>query len=130
MPTTSGTTYAPGYGGTFTIGGTTLPVTNVTVEYSRGEMDVTSFSDGRTYVMAGRITRKASCSALISADTLTVLTAVMENPVVIGTKAALSWTDANSTAHTMTVMCSSATKTYDNSGAAIMQFQFTEAYAT
>ena len=57
------TTYTAGYGGTLTINAATIPVQNVTVDLSRQEIDITTTLDLTTLVMAGRVTRKITCTA-------------------------------------------------------------------
>lgn len=119
------TTYTAGYGGTLTVNAATLPVQNVTVDLSRAEMDVTSTTDNFTISMAGRITRRVSCTALVTTATESLITAVMANAA--GTSVALSWADGNGVTFSLTkVMCVSASKSYDGQGAATVAFQFAE----
>lgn len=119
------TTYTPGYGGTMTINSVAIPVQNVTVDMSRTEIDVTSTTDMYTLSMAGRVTRKVSCTALVTAAVETLIGNVITNTP--GTSVALSWNDGNGATFSLTkVMCVSASKSYDNSGAATVNFQFSE----
>jgi hypothetical protein len=117
-------TYSPGYGGTLTLGSNSLPLTNVAVDQTRTNMDVTAFADNYTLGMAGRVTRKVTASALLSSVSEAVITALITNTA--GAAATLTWTDANGTVFTMKALCESASKSYDNSGAATVQFSFCE----
>ena len=124
------TTYTPGYGGTLTVNATAIPVQNVTVDFSRAEIDITSTTDMYTYSMAGRVTRKVSCTALVTSATESLILAVITNAP--DAKVSLSWNDGNGTTFSFDsgkVMCVSASRSYDNSGAATVQFQFSEAKA-
>jgi hypothetical protein len=119
------TTFTPGYGGTLTVNGAALPVQNVTIDLSRAEMDVTATADNYTLAMSGRITRRVSCTALVTTATENLITAVMN--VAAGTQVALSWADGNGvTTSIAKVMCVSASRSYDNQGAATVAFQFAE----
>lgn len=119
------TTYTPGYGGTMTINSVAIPVQNVTVDLSRAEMDVTATTDNYTISMAGRITRRVSCTALVTSATETLITALINTAA--GTSVALSWADGNGVTFSLTkVMLVSASKSYDNQGAATVAFQFAE----
>jgi hypothetical protein len=119
------TTFTPGYGGTLTVNAVALPVQNVTIDLSRAEMDVTATTDNYTLAMSGRITRRVSCTALVTTATENLITAVMN--VAAGTQVALSWADGNGvTTSIAKVMCVSASRSYDNQGAATVAFQFAE----
>jgi len=119
------TTFTPGYGGTLTVNAVVLPVQNVTIDLSRAEMDVTATTDNYTLAMSGRITRRVSCTALVTTATENLITAVMN--VAAGTQVALSWVDGNGvTTSIAKVMCVSASRSYDNQGAATVAFQFAE----
>jgi hypothetical protein len=119
------TTYTPGYGGTLTVNGAALPVQNVTIDLSRAEMDVTATTDNYTLAMSGRITRRVSCTALVTSATESLITAVMNTAA--GTQVALSWADGNGvTTSIAKVMCVSASRSSDNQGAATVAFQFAE----
>lgn len=119
------TTYTAGYGGTLTVNAAALPVQNVTVDLSRAEMDVTATTDNYTLAMSGRITRRVSCTALVTSATESLITAVMNTAA--GTQVALSWADGNGvTTSIAKVMCVSASRSYDNQGAATVAFQFAE----
>jgi hypothetical protein len=119
------TTYTAGYGGTLTVNGSAIPVQNVTIDLSRAEMDVTATTDTYTLAMSGRITRRVSCTALVTSATESLITAVMN--VLPGTQVALSWSDGNGVSTSIAkVMCVSASRSYDNQGAATVAFQFAE----
>lgn len=121
------TTYTPGYGGTMTVNSQTVPVQNVTVDFSRSEVDVTATTDTHTISMAGRISRKVSCTALVTSSTEAVIAAVMAEAAGTAPSVGLTWNDGNGSTITITkVMCVSASKSYDNSGAATVSFQFAE----
>lgn len=131
-------TYTPGIGGTLYVStadgtnqaGTTtgVPVQNVTIDYSRGEIDVTQTTDSYVVAMAGRITRKVSCTMLVSAGTETFLAHVMGTGT--GVRFSLRFNDGNDTETFIPhLMCTSASRSYDNSGAATVSFQFSESIA-
>jgi hypothetical protein len=131
-------TYTPGIGGTLYIStadgtnqaGTTtaVPVQNVTIDFSRGEIDVTQTNDSYVVAMAGRITRKVSCTMLVTAGAETFLGHVMSSTT--GQRFSLKFNDGNDTeTFIQHLMCTSASRSYDNSGAATISFQFTESVA-
>lgn len=121
------TTYTPGYGGTMTVNSAALPVQNVTVDISRSEIDVTKSDDLHTVSMAGRVSRKVSCTALVTSATEALITAVMTEAAGTAPAVSLSWNDGNGASISISkVMCVSASKSYDNSGAATVSFQFAE----
>jgi len=117
-------TYSPGYGGTLTIGSSSLPLTNVSVELTRTNMDVTAFANNYTLGMAGRVTRKVTASALLSSVTDSVISTLITDTA--GAAATLTFSDANGSGISMKVLCESVSKSYDNSGAASVQFSFCE----
>jgi hypothetical protein len=120
------TTYAAGYGGTLTIATVTIPVQNVTVDLSRQEIDITETRDLSTYAMAGRLTRKISCTAFSTTVAETALTNLIN--LVTDTKAVVAWNDGNSgTSYSITCMLNSASRSYDGQGAATINFSFSEA---
>ena len=122
------TTYAAGYGGTLTINSVTIPVQNVTVDLSRQEIDITETRDLTTYAMAGRLTRKISCTAYSTTVAETALTLLINTAT--DTKTVISWNDGNSgTSYSITCMLNSASRSYDGQGAATINFNFTEARA-
>lgn len=131
-------TYTPGIGGTLYIhtgdtpsqAGTTtaVPVQNVTIDYSRAEIDVTQTTDSYVVAMAGRITRKVSCTMLVTTGAETFLTHVMTTST--GQRFSLRFNDGNDTeTYIAHLMCTSASRSYDNSGAATISFQFSESVA-
>lgn len=120
------TTYTSGHGGTMTINSATIPVQNVSVEITRNEIDVTSTSDLYTLTMSGRVTRRVSCTALVTTATETLITSLLGG-AAIGTNVALSWNDGNGVTFVLNkVGLVSAIKGYDNAGAATVQFTFAE----
>lgn len=120
------TTYTAGYGGTLTIATITIPVQNVTVDLSRQEIDITDTRDLTTYAMAGRLTRKISCTAFSTTVAETALTNLTST--VTDTKAVVAWSDGNSgTSYSITCMLNSASRSYDGQGAATINFNFSEA---
>lgn len=125
MPLTN--TFTAGYGGTMTVGGTIIPVQNVTVDLSRGEIDVTATTDLYQKSMAGRISRRVSCTALVNDNTETAVTAMFNS--AINTSVTLSWSDGNGSTFSLTkVMVVSASRSYDNSGACTIAFTFAESF--
>ena len=120
------TTYFAGYGGTLTINSVTIPVQNVTIDHSRQEIDITNTSDLTTFAMAGRVTRKLSCTALVTTDTETALDLLVNTAT--DTKTVVAWSDGNSgIGHSMTCFLTNASRSYDGQGAATINFSFTEA---
>ena len=120
------TTYTAGYGGTLTINSVTIPVQNVTVDLSRQEIDITTTLDLTTLVMAGRVTRKITCTAYSTTVAETALTLLINT--AIDTKTIVAWTDGNSgTTYSITCMLTSASRSYDGQGAAMINFNFSEA---
>lgn len=122
------TTYFAGYGGTLTINSVTIPVQNVTIDHSRQEIDITNTVDLTTFAMAGRVTRKLSCTALVTTATETAL-ALLVNTAT-DTKTIVAWSDGNSgIGHSMTCFLTNASRSYDGQGAATINFSFSEARA-
>ena len=120
------TTYTAGYGGTLTIATVTIPVQNVTIDLSRQEIDITTTLDLTTLAMAGRLTRKITCTAFATTVAETALTNLIATPT--DTKAVVAWSDGNSgTSYSITCMLNSASRSYDGQGAATINFNFTEA---
>ena len=120
------TTYTAGYGGTLTINGITIPVQNVTIDISRQEIDITTTLDLTTLAMAGRVTRKITCTAYATAVAETALTLLINTAP--DTKTIVAWSDGNSgTSYSITCMLSSASRSYDGQGAAMINFNFSEA---
>jgi hypothetical protein len=120
------TTYFAGYGGSLTINGAAIPVQNVTIDHSRQEIDITSTGDLTTFAMAGRVTRKLSCTALVTTATETALTLLVDTTT--DTKTVVAWLDGNSgIGHSMTCLLTSASRSYDGQGAATINFSFSEA---
>jgi hypothetical protein len=120
------TTYFAGYGGTLSINSVVIPVQNVTIDHSRQEIDITSTVDLTTFAMAGRVTRKLSCTALVTTATETALTLLINTAT--DTKTIVAWLDGNSgIGHTMTCLLTSASRSYDGQGAATINFSFSEA---
>ena len=120
------TTYTAGYGGTLTINSVTIPVQNVTIDLSRQEIDITTTLDLTTLAMAGRLTRKITCTAMSTTVAETALTLLINTAT--DTKTVVAWTDGNSgTSYSITCMLSSASRSYDGQGAATINFNFSEA---
>jgi len=120
------TTYFAGYGGTLSINSVVIPVQNVTIDHSRQEIDITSTVDLTTFAMAGRVTRKLSCTALVTTATETALTLLINTAT--DTKTIVAWLDGNSgIGHTMTCLLTNASRSYDGQGAATINFSFSEA---
>lgn len=122
------TTYTAGYGGTLTINAVTIPVQNVTVDLSRQEIDITNTVDLTTFVMAGRLTRKITCTAYATTVANTALTLLINTAT--DTKTVVAWNDGNEgTSYSITCMLTSASRSYDGQGAATINFNFSEARA-
>lgn len=120
------TTYFAGYGGTLSINSTSIPVQNVTIDHSRQEIDITTTTDLTTYAMAGRVSRKLSCTALVTTDTEAALTSLVNTAT--DTKTVVEWSDGNDgIGHSMTCLLTSASRSYDGQGAATINFSFSEA---
>ena len=120
------TTYTAGYGGTLTINSATIPVQNVTIDQSRQEIDITTTLDLSTFVMAGRLSRKITCTAMATSAAETALTLLINTAT--DTKTVVGWTDGNSgTSYSITCMLTSASRSYDGQGVATINFNFSEA---
>jgi hypothetical protein len=120
------TTYTAGYGGTLTIATVTIPVQNVTIDLSRQEIDITTTLDLTTLAMAGRVTRKITCTAFATTVAETALANLINTAT--DTKAIVAWSDGNSgTAYSINCMLNSASRSYDGQGAATINFNFSEA---
>ena len=122
------TTYTAGYGGDLKIATVSIPVQNVTIDQSRQEIDITNTLDLSTFVMAGRLSRKITCTAFATTVAETALTLLVNTAT--DTKAVIAFTDGNSgTAYSITCMLTSASRSYDGQGAATINFNFAEAKA-
>jgi hypothetical protein len=122
------TTYTAGYGGDLKIATISIPVQNVTIDQSRQEIDITNTLDLSTFVMAGRLSRKITCTAFATTVAETALTALVNTAT--DTKAVIAFTDGNSgTSYSITCMLTSASRSYDGQGAATINFNFSEARA-
>jgi hypothetical protein len=124
------TTYTSGHGGSLQIEGTNIPIQNITIELSRAEIDVTSTADTTQISMAGRITRRVNCTAIVHADTHGALDVFFGSGATygnIGLKGTLSFADSNGATYTWEVMLVTATITHDNQNVATVAMTLAEA---
>lgn len=126
------TTYTSGHGGSLQIEQTNIPIQNITIELSRAEIDVTSTADTKQISMAGRITRRVTCTAIVHEDTHGALdvffgTNANSNYGAIGLKGELSFVDSNGATYTWQVMLVTATITHDNQNVATVAMTLAEA---
>lgn len=126
------TTYTSGHGGSLQIESVNIPIQNITIELSRSEIDVTSTADTKQISMAGRITRRVTCTAIVHANTHSALDVFFGTGATygnIGLKGTLSFTDSNAASYTWEVMLVTATITHDNQGVATVAMTLAEAEA-
>lgn len=113
-----------GWGGSLTIGGTSIPVRNVTITRQATEFDMTAHSDTKIFSGPGRVKRGGSCEAYVSTGT-DGIDDIIESPN-LSTPASLTFTDSNSAATTMSVIITGADQTHSANDAAIYNITFTE----
>lgn len=116
-----------GYGGSLTVGGTTIPVTNVTISRQSQEFDVTAHGDTKIFAAPGRVKRGGSFEAYVSAAT-SGFQSIMET-VNLTTPPVLVFTDSAGTTTTLNIVITSADQKHGSDGAAMYSVSFTEALA-
>lgn len=116
-----------GWGGTLTLGGTSIPVRNVQISRQGSEFDLTAHGDTNVYSGPGRVKRGGSFEAYVSSSTNGVTTTI-ETPN-LATPAVLVFTDAGSVATTLNVIITGADQTHASDDAAIYAVTFTETIA-
>lgn len=116
-----------GWGGTLTIGGTSIPVRNVQITRQASEFDLTAHGDTNVYGGPGRVKRGGSFEAYLGAATNGVTTAI-ETPN-LATPAVLVFTNSLGTSTTMNIIVTGADQTHASDDAAIYAVTFTETIA-
>lgn len=116
-----------GWGGSLTIGGTAIPVRNVTITRQASEFNLTAHGDTKMYSGPGRVKRGGSCEAYVSANTNGIATNIESSPA---TPASIVWTPATGgDALTMNIIITGADQTHSSEDAAIYSITFTETIA-
>ena len=113
-----------GYGGTLTLGGTTIYVRNVQITRQSSEVDITAHDHTKQFSMAGRVKRGGSFEAYVGSST-SGLAAYMESPNP-ATPPQLSFTDSGGTQTQLYVVLTGADQTHGADGAATYQVSFVE----
>lgn len=116
-----------GWGGTLTIGGTSIPVRNVTITRQASEFDITAHSDSKMLSAPGRVKRGGTLEAYVSTGT-DGIDDLIDTPN-IASPATLVFTDAGGTATSLVVIVTGADQTHSSNDAAIYSISFTESVA-
>mgnify|MGYP003351567449 CR=1 FL=1 len=116
-----------GWGGSLSIGGTTIPVRNVTITRQATEFDLTAHGDTKMYSGPGRVKRGGSCEAYVGTPTGGI-DDLIETPSLT-TPAALVFADSAGANITMNVIITGADQTHSSGDAAIYSITFTETIA-
>ena len=117
-----------GWGGSLTIGGTTIPVRNVTITRQASEFNITAHGDTKQFAGAGRVKRGGSCEAYVNSAVESAVAGIIEAPN-LATPASLSFTGAGAGSVTMSVIITGADQTHSSEDAAIYSITFTETLA-
>lgn len=116
-----------GWGGTLTIGGTSIPVRNVTITRQASEFDITAHGDTKMLSAPGRVKRGGTLEAYVSTGT-DGIDDLIDTPN-IASPATLVFTDAGGTATTLVIIVTGADQTHSSNDAAIYSISFTESVA-
>lgn len=116
-----------GWGGSLSIGGTTIPVRNVTITRQASEFDLTAHGDTKIYSGPGRVKRGGSCEAYVGTPT-NGIDDIIETPN-LGSPASLVFADSAGANITMSVIITGADQTHSSGDAAIYSITFTETIA-
>jgi len=118
-----------GWGGSLTIGGTAIPVRNVTITRQASEFNLTAHGDAKMFSGPGRVKRGGSLEAYVSSAVETAVTGAIEAPN-LATPASLVFTPSTGgTAITMSVIITGADQNHSSEDAAIYSVTFTETLA-
>lgn len=117
----------PGWGGSLTLGGTTLTCKDITITRQASEFDMTALGDTKQLAGPGRVKRGGSANVYVGNGTTAIVNAI-ETPNVT-TPAALVFTDYSGTATTLNVIITGADQSHDGTGAAMWSITFTETAA-
>lgn len=116
-----------GWGGSLTIGGTAIPVRNVTITRQASEFNLTAHGDTKMYSGPGRVKRGGSCEAYVSTITADIATNIESPPA---TPVVLAWTPSTGGGNlSMNVIITGADQTHSSEDAAIYSITFTETIA-
>ncbi len=116
-----------GWGGSLSIGGTTIPVRNVTITRQATEFDLTAHGDSKIFSGPGRVKRGGSCEAYVGTPTGGI-DDLIENPSLTS-PAALVFADSAGANISMYVIITGADQTHSSGDAAIYSITFTETIA-
>lgn len=116
-----------GWGGSLTIGGTAIPVRNVTITRQASEFDITAHGDAKMFSGPGRVKRGGSCEAYVSSNTAGIED-LIETPN-LESPAALVFNDSAGANISMSVIVTGADQTHSSNDAAIYSITFTETLA-
>lgn len=116
-----------GWGGSLTIGGTTIPVRSVTITRQASEFDITAHGDTKMFSAPGRVKRGGSCEAYVSSGT-NGIDDIIETPN-LGSPAALVFNDSAGANISIDVIITGADQTHSSGDAAIYSITFTETKA-
>lgn len=117
----------PGWGGTLTLGGTTLTCKDITITRQASEFDVTALTDSNQYSGPGRVKRGGSANVYVGNGTTAIVNAIQQPS--LATPAALVFTDYGGTVTTLNVIITGADQSHDGTGAAMWSITFTETVA-
>lgn len=118
----------PGWGGSLTIGGTSIPVRNVTITRQASEFNLTAHGDTKMFSGPGRVKRGGSCEAYVNSEVDTACKGAIETPNLT-TPASLVFTGNGAGSVTMSVIITGADQTHSSEDAAIYSITFTETLA-
>lgn len=116
-----------GWGGTLTIGGSSIPVRNVTITRQASEFDITAHGDTKMLSAPGRVKRGGTLEAYVSTGT-DGIDDLIDTPN-IASPATLVFTDGGGTATSLVVIVTGADQTHSSNDAAIYSISFTESVA-
>lgn len=117
----------PGFGGSLTLGGTTLYAKDITITRQASEYDITALGDTKQLSGPGRVKRGGSATVYVGAATANIVSAI-ETPSLT-TPASLVFTDGAGVATTLTVHITGADQSHDGQGAATWSITFVETVA-
>jgi hypothetical protein len=113
-----------GWGGSLTIGGTTIPIRSVTISRQASEFNITAHGDLKQFSGPGRVKRGGSFEAYVSGATGAVETAI-ETPN-LATPATITFTSSAGGVTTMSIIITGADQVHGSEDAAIYSVSFTE----
>jgi hypothetical protein len=115
-----------GWGGSLTIGGTAIPVRNVTITRQASEFNLTAHGDAKQFAGPGRVKRGGSCEAYVSSAVETAVAGIIDTPNLASPASLVFTPSTGGTAITMSVIITGADQTHSSEDAAIYSLTFTE----